>query len=346
MLLQRTVAEVAALVDGHVEGASERVLAALRPPDEAGPEDLVALFRPSGLDKVARGRAGCVLLCKEQSLPPRADRSLIRVGDAEQALDRLVSACAPREAGPARGVHPLAVVEEGAVLASDVRIGPFVYVGARARIGAGSALWPGVSVGEDASVGADCRLMPQVVIGARCTVGDRALLHAGVVIGADGFGFRQDAEGRHVKIPQVGSVALGTDVEIGANSTVDRARLGTTRIGDGVKLDDQVHIGHNAVVGAHCAIAANSVLAGRAVLGERVLMGGCSGVTGGVVVGAGARIGGYTLVSKGVPAGMEVAGQPARARADWARGVVGLSRLPDLAERVRRLEDGRGADGP
>ncbi|MHC5212892.1 MAG: DapH/DapD/GlmU-related protein, partial [Planctomycetota bacterium] len=233
MLLQRTVAEVAALVDGRVEGAGERVLEALCPPEEAGPDDLVALFRASGLEPVVNGRAGCVLLGEDVPIPSRGDRSLIRVADAELALDRLVTACAPREAGPERGVHPLALVEPEAVVAGDARIGPWVHVGARARVGTGSALWPGVTVGEDAVIGSGCRLMPHVVVGARCTLGDRVILHAGVVIGADGFGFRQDEAGRHVKIPQVGRVVLGDDVEVGANSTIDRARLGTTRLGDG-----------------------------------------------------------------------------------------------------------------
>jgi UDP-3-O-[3-hydroxymyristoyl] glucosamine N-acyltransferase len=345
MLLQRTVAEVAALVDGRVEGAAERVLVALRPPEEAGPDDLVALFRASALGAVASGRAGCVLLREGVRLPAGGGRILIRVADAETALDRLVLACGPRDAGPGPGIHPQAVVEDGAVVAPDACVGPFVHVGARARVGRGSVLWPGVVVGQDAVVGAGCRLMPHVVLGARCTLGDRVLLHAGVVIGADGFGFRQDAEGRHVKVPQVGVVEVGDDVELGSNTTVDRARLGATRIGAGTKLDDQVHVGHNAVIGRHCAIAAHSSLAGRVVLGDRVLMGGHSGVDGGVTVGDDARVGAVALVTKDVPPGAFVLGQPARPRTGWLREQAALRRLPGLLARLRPAPAGGEGDG-
>ena len=345
MILKRTVGDVAGLVGGTVEGPRELRLEALRPPEEAGPADLVALFRRSGFERLT-ARPGCVLLPAGLDFPAGRAASLIRVPDAEVALDRLVTACAPPAQPPPPGVHPTAVVETGAELGEAVAVGALAYVGARARIGARSRLWPGSYVGADATLGEDCSLAPRVVIGERCVLGDRVLLHAGAVIGADGFGYRQDPAGRHIKIPQLGIVELGDDVEIGANTTVDRARFGTTRIGRGTKLDDQVHVGHNCVIGEHCAIAGLTAIAGSATIGDRVLMGGASAINGGAVIGAGARITGASIVIDDVEPGQQVGGSPARPVNEWRRDVVALRRLPELLRRVRALEGRGGPAGP
>jgi UDP-3-O-[3-hydroxymyristoyl] glucosamine N-acyltransferase len=345
MILQRTVGDVAGLVGGTVEGPRELRLEELRPPEEAGPADLVALFRPSGLARLA-ARPACVMLPAGLDFPAGRAASLIRVPDAEVALDRLVTACAPAPQPPPPGVHPTAIVEPGVELGAGVAVGALAFVGARARIGAGSRLWPGAYVGPDAVLGAGCSLAPRVVIGERCVLGDRVLVHAGAVIGADGFGFRQDRDGRHIKIPQLGIVELGHDVEIGANTTVDRARFGTTRIGTGTKLDNQIHVGHNCVIGEHCAIAGLTAIAGSATIGDRVLIGGASAINGGAHIGAGARINGASIVVDDVEPGQAVGGNPARPVATWRRDVVALRRLPELLRRVRALEERAGPAGP
>jgi UDP-3-O-[3-hydroxymyristoyl] glucosamine N-acyltransferase len=337
MKLQRTVGEVAVLVGGTIEGPADATLEALRSPEEAGPADLAALFRPAGLLRLS-AHPGCVLLPAGLDFPTGRAASLIRVPDAEAALDRLVLACAPSPPPPPPGVHPSAVVEEGAQLGPGVAIGALAYVGARARLGARTCLWPGAHVGADAVLGADCSLRPRAVVLERCVLGDRVLLHAGAVIGADGFGFRPDGQGRHLKVPQVGIVELADDVEVGANTTIDRARFGSTRIGRGVKLDDQVHVGHNCVVGEHSAIAGNTALAGSVTLGARVLMGGCSGVNNGVVIHDGARVAGASVVLDDVPAGEAWAGIPARPAAAWRREQAALGRLPELLQRIKTLE--------
>jgi UDP-3-O-[3-hydroxymyristoyl] glucosamine N-acyltransferase len=238
------------------------------------------------------------------------------------------------------------VVEAGAQLGSEVGVGALVFVGAGARVGARTRLWPGSHVGAEAVLGADCSLGPNAVIGERCLLGDRVLVHPGAVIGADGFGFRQDREGRHIKIPQVGIVELGDDVEVGANTTIDRARFGSTRIGRGTKLDDQVHIGHNCVIGEHCAIAGTTGIAGSATLGDRVLMGGAVGVNSGARIGAGARVNGASTVVDDVEPGQAIGGNPGRPVAIWRRDTIALRRLPDLLKRVRDLEERLGQTDP
>ena len=345
MKLQRTVGDVAGLVGGTIEGPRDALLADLRSPEEAGPRDLVALFRPTGLARLA-ARPLCVLLPVGLAFPADRAASLIRVSDADTALDRLVLACAPSTHPPAPGVHPTAVVEAGSQLGSQVAVGALAFVGASARIGARTRLWPGSHVGAQAVLGVDCSIGPRAVIGERCVLGERVLVHPGAVIGADGFGFRQDREGRHVKIPQVGIVELGDDVEIGANTTIDRARFGATIVGRGTKLDDQVHIGHNCVIGEHCAIAGTSAMAGSVTLGDRVLMGGAVRVNGGTVIGAGARINGATTVVEDVEPGAAVGGSPARPVGIWRRDTVALRRLPELLRRVKALEERSEGPGP
>ena len=337
MQLQRTVGDVAGLVDGSVEGPRELQLEALRSPEEAGPRDLVALFRPSGLARLA-ARPGCVLLPAGLDFPAERAASLIRVADAEAALDTLARACVPPPTPPAPGVHPTAVVEPGAQLGPQVAVGALAFVGAGARLGARCRLWPGSVVAAAAVLGADCSIGARAVIGERCVLGERVLVHPGAVLGADGFGFRQDGQGRHIKIPQVGIVELGDDVEIGANTTIDRARFGSTRVGRGTKIDDQVHVGHNCVIGEDCAIAGCTAIAGSVTMGDRVLMGGGVGINGGARIGAGARINGATIIVDDVLPGQSVAGSPARAVEAWRRDTIALRRLPELLKRVRALE--------
>ena len=340
MKLQRTVAEVAALVGGRVEGPADRLLRELLPLEQAGPEDLAALFRQGALERAGESRAGCLLLGQDAQLPA-GGRSLVRVADPAAAMEALVLAIAPRERRPAPGVDPRAVVEPGAAVSPEACVMAGAFVGPGARIGPRTVLRPDSYVGEEAVIGADCELQANAVVAHHCVLGDRVVLKPCAVVGADGFGFRQDARGRSHKIPQAGIVILGDDVELGAGTNVDRARFDATRIGRGCKIDAQVHVGHNVSLGEDCLVAGNVGIAGSARIGSRVWIGGMAGIGGDLVIGDDCKIAGMSMVHDDVAAGSFLGGMPARPHVRWGREMAALKWLPELVARHRREQRGR-----
>jgi UDP-3-O-[3-hydroxymyristoyl] glucosamine N-acyltransferase len=271
-------------------------------------------------------------------------KPIVAVASPRIALATLLSALeAPRPRGPFR--HPSAVVDGSALIGSGAYIGALVTIGERASIGADTVLSAGVVVGADARIGAACMLHPRAYVADRCVVGDRVVLQAQAVIGSDGFGWAF-LEGTLQKIPQVGIVELGNDVEIGANTCIDRAQTGVTSIGEGTKIDNLCQIGHNCRIGRHSAIAALTGLAGTTVIGDYVQVGGQSGFSGHLTVGSRARIAGGAAVWGDVDAGATVSGTPARAHRENLRVQASLRRLPKLYERVEALEKSRANDLP
>jgi UDP-3-O-[3-hydroxymyristoyl] glucosamine N-acyltransferase len=242
------------------------------------------------------------------------------------------------EPRPAPGVHESAWVAATARVDPSASIGPRCVVAERSEVGAHSVLKASVTVLEDVRIGADCRLHPGVVIGPRCRLGDRVTLQPGVVIGGDGFGYEFNERGESEKVPQVGDVVIEDDVEIGANATVDRARLGSTRIGRGTKIDNLVMIAHNCEIGPHCMIVAQSGLAGGTVFGERVIAMAQSGFAGQVTVGGGSFVAARAGVFESLPAKSRVWGFPAQPERAWHRSMAWLARLPELAKRLRAIE--------
>ena len=236
------------------------------------------------------------------------------------------------------GRHRTAVVDRSAVLGAGVSVGPHAVVGARARLGAGTVIGAGCFVGEDVAIGAGSRLFPNVTIYHGCVIGDRVILHSGVVIGADGFGLAPD-EGRWLKIPQVGRVVIGNDVEIGANTTIDRGAIDDTIIEDGVKLDNQIQVGHNVRIGAHTAIAACTGIAGSARIGRFCQIGGASGIAGHIVIADHVVISTHTLITKSLEEpGTYTGAYPFETNGKWRRNAAQLRHLSELVERVRALE--------
>jgi UDP-3-O-[3-hydroxymyristoyl] glucosamine N-acyltransferase len=236
------------------------------------------------------------------------------------------------------GVHATAVVAPDASVDATAHVAAQAVVGARVRVGARSYVGPGCVLEEGASVGEDSRLAARVVLGRDVRLGARAILHPGAVVGADGFGFAPE-RGKWLKVPQVGSVTIGDDVEIGANTTIDRGAIGDTVIEDGVKLDNQIQIGHNVRIGAHTAIAACVGISGSVTIGKRCQIGGAVGIVGHLSICDDVAVTGYSMVSRSIVApGVYSGGIPAETAEDWRRIVARLKRIEQLAERVRRLE--------
>jgi UDP-3-O-[3-hydroxymyristoyl] glucosamine N-acyltransferase len=247
------------------------------------------------------------------------------------------------QAALAPGVHPSAVVAADARIEPGAEIGAQAVIGAGARIGARVLVGPGSVVGAGASIGEDTRLVARVTLYPGVRIGRRGLLHAGVVIGADGFGIAQDRDG-WVKVPQLGSVVIGDDVEIGANTTVDRGAIGDTVLEDGVKLDNQIQVGHNVRIGAHTAIAGCTGISGSTTIGKRCMIGGQVGFSGHLSVADDVIVLGQSMVSHSITKpGVYAAAVPASEASGWRRVVARLRHLDELFDRVRRLE-GRGQD--
>jgi UDP-3-O-[3-hydroxymyristoyl] glucosamine N-acyltransferase len=236
------------------------------------------------------------------------------------------------------GIHPEAIVEPGAVIAPGARVGALAWVGRGARIGDGTLIAEGCYVGEGVSVGRDCRLHPRVTVYHGCVIGDRVVMHSGVVIGADGFGYAPEG-GRWLKIPQIGRVVIGDDVDIGANTTIDRGAMDDTVIEEGVKLDNQIQIGHNCRIGAHTGIAGCVGIAGSTTIGRHCMIGGAAMIGGHLQIADRVIISGATTVPSSVTSpGQYTSLYPLVPHRDWLKMSAQLKSIERLAERVRQLE--------
>jgi UDP-3-O-[3-hydroxymyristoyl] glucosamine N-acyltransferase len=242
----------------------------------------------------------------------------------------------PRQA--VAGAHPTAVIDRLATVDPTAEIGPLCIVGSGARIGRNCIVGAGCVIGDDASIGADCRLHANVTVYARCIIGERCILHSGVVIGADGFGIAMSGEG-WLKVPQIGRVVIGNDVEIGANTTVDRGTVDDTIIEDGVKLDNLIQVGHNVRIGAHTAIAACAGIAGSARIGRRCRIGGASGIAGHLTIADDVEVSAHTIITRSIDKpGTYTGVYPFEINREWRRNAAQLRHLKELADRIRAIE--------
>ena len=339
MQLAFTPDEIAAIVQPRAaRGATTAAIRGITALGAARPGDLSFLGNPKYKAEVAGTQASLVLVPPDYVGDPRPDQLFLVVDQPSVALARL---CARIEQvlrpPPPPGVHSTAVIAPGAQIAATAAVGPLCIVEAGARVGERACLQASVFVGRDAVIGDDCQLMPGVRLYPGCQLGQRVRLHANVVVGSDGFGYEL-VNGRHEKVPQIGEVVIEDDVEIGAGSTIDRARFGRTVIGEGTKIDNLVQVGHNVVIGKHCILCGQVGISGSVTIEDYVVLGGQVGVGGHITIGRGVKAGGKAAISANVPADTYVNGNPAIPYMLERRIAVLKQRLPELFHRVDELE--------
>ena len=328
-----TAAQIAGQLKGEVIGDGSVQLTGFAPADSARTGDLTFAEKETHFAAAEQSQAAAILV--SQAFAP-AKKVLIRVRDARVAMARVLPLFFPPDAQPS-GIHPSANIDPTAQIDSTAHVGPNCVVGARVRLGARSVLMGGNYVGRDSQMGDDVCLFPNVVIYARTQIGHRVSIHAGTVIGSDGYGYVFD-EGRHRKVLQVGNVIIQDDVEIGANSAIDRAALGSTVIGQGTKIDNLVHVAHNVIMGQHCLVMGQSGFAGSTHLGDYCVIASQSGIAGHLKLGNQAMVGAKSGVMRDIPDGGKVLGYPAFPDKQAKRQIIATQQLPDMIHRLRELE--------
>jgi UDP-3-O-[3-hydroxymyristoyl] glucosamine N-acyltransferase len=319
-------------------GELSRVVTGIATLRDATESELSFLGSEKFLPDFEKTRAAATIVQKRVKLPADHGKPVLLVDDADLAVAQLLEKFAAPIPRPPVGKHPSAVIAPGASIDDSARIGPNVFIGDDCRIGKNVMLHAGVYVGSDVSIGDDCELFPQVVVRERVTIGQRVIIHAGSVIGSDGFGYRWDGS-KHQKVPQIGTVIIEDDVEIGSCVCIDRAKFAATRIGRGTKIDNLVQIAHNVTVGPHCIIAALTGLAGSVTIGSGVILGGGCAIRDHVTMGDQSAAAGCSGVAEDVDAKTIVSGLPALPHRQTLREQAALRRLPDLVVQVRKLQE-------
>lgn len=339
MQLAFSAADIADIVQPlSVKGATDATVHGIASLGAARSGDLSFLGNPKYKTEVAATSASIVLLPPDYVGEPSPGQQFLFVAKPSVALAKLCSRIEqllwPK---PAPGIHPTAVIAAGARIASSATVGPFCVIEDGVVVGERTYLQAQVFIGRNASIGGDCWLMPRATVATECVLKDRVRLQAGAVVGSDGFGY-EFVQGRHEKVPQVGNVVLENDVEIGANSTLDRARFSQTVVGEGTKIDNLVQIGHNVVIGKHCLICAQVGISGSTTLEDYVVLGGQAGLAGHLTIGKGSKADGQTGINSDLAPGSFVKGSPCMPYNVEQRFNVLKKKLPDLFKRVDALE--------
>lgn len=328
-----TVSHIAGQIGGEVIGDGSVMITGIAPADGARAGDLTFAEKERYLAAAEASAATAILVPADFE---SATKVLIRVKDARIAIAKVLPLFFPLETHTA-GNHPSAVVDSSAVIDATATVGPHCIIGAGVRIGPRCVLMGGNHIGRDSQIGEDVCLYPNVVLYAKTQVGNRVSIHAGTTIGSDGYGYVFD-QGRHRKMLQVGNVVIHDDVEIGANTSIDRGALGSTVIGQGTKIDNLVHVAHNVIMGRHCLIMGQVGFAGSTVLSDYVVIASQSGIAGHLKLGTQATIGAKSGVMRDIPAGGTVLGYPATPDKQAKRQWIAMTQLPDALRRLKTLE--------
>lgn len=328
-----SVGQIAQWVNGEVRGDADARVCTVAGMREAGPDQITWLADRKYLKDLPNCRAGVVLVDRSVDDAPIPT---IVCDRPELAIITVLEKLAPPTPRPTPGIDPTARVAESAQIGNEVAIGPHAIIGERARIGERCVIHAGVHIGDDTVLGEDCEIWNHVVIRERCTLGRHVVIHPHCTIGADGFGYVY-ANGQHNKIPQIGTVIIEDEVEIGANCCIDRGKFGPTRIGAGTKIDNLVQVAHNVSIGPGCILVAQCALGGSAQLGQGVVLGGKVAIRDHVTVHDGAMVAGCSCVGADVEAGQRVMGIPAVDFQQHQRGQARVYRLAQFFEQVRAL---------
>lgn len=331
--------ELSKRIGGRLEGDGNVLIDSVASLADACPQDVSFVSESRYESKVAHSKAGAVIVSDGfgESLGGKScGVPLIFVDDVAAALERVVGLFAPEPDIPELGVHHDVVIDPSATLGSNVAIGANVVVGAGVEIGDGTVICPGCVIGRDVRIGRKCTLWPNVVVSWGCVLKNNVIIHANSSIGTDGFGYRL-VDGEHRKIVHLGIVVIEDNVEIGSNSSVDRAKYGCTVIGRGTKIDNMVQIAHNVLIGEHCMIVSQTGIAGSSELGKYVVLGGQSGVSDHVKVGDGVMAGATTSITSDIEAGAKILGTPPLPVRDFLRMIAVMHKLPEMAKELKRL---------
>ncbi|MBN2356938.1 UDP-3-O-(3-hydroxymyristoyl)glucosamine N-acyltransferase [candidate division KSB1 bacterium] len=327
--------EIAKIAGASIEGDAGVEITGLAKIEEAGPGQLTFIANPKYEKYIHQTRASAILVADDF---PKSDKTLLRCKDPYFAFLTLAQKLYGMGPSLARGVHPTAIIGEGTQVGKGVAIGAYVVIGERCHIGDDVQIYPGVVLSNEVAIGKGSVLYANVTVRERCRIGERVIVHMGGVIGSDGFGFAFH-EGRYHKIPQTGIVLIEDDVEIGANTTIDRATLGATIIRRGTKLDNLIQVAHNVEIGEHTVMAAQTGIAGSTKIGNNVRFGGQVGIAGHIEVGDNVTVGAQSGIDKNIPSGAYFFGYPARSARTVMRELSALTRLPELLRRVKKLEE-------
>jgi len=324
--------EIANRINGQIEGDPNVQICRICPPEEADNRAIGVVLEQKMLDNLTDSDAGALVMQKTSDCPVQ---NVIYVDDPRFAFNQLLEMFNQVEYLE-KGVHPTAVISAEAELGPEVSIGAGVYVSPGARIGARVMVYPNAYIGRS-DIGEDCQIMPGVAIYSNCKIGKRVLIHSGAVIGSDGFGFQKDKKGIYQKIRQIGAVEIGDDVEIGANCVIDRATIGSTRIGSGTKFDNLVQVGHNTIIGDHCCIIAQVGISGSVNIGNHCVLAGQVGIRDHITLEDNVTVGAKSGVMNDLSSG-EWVGYPALKAGQAFRVYTLLSKLPEYRRRIRDLE--------
>jgi UDP-3-O-[3-hydroxymyristoyl] glucosamine N-acyltransferase len=330
------VKDIAKFVNGELIGSGEVLISGINGVNEAREGELALVASPKYAELVRSTKASCVVVPRD--LKGDFHKPIIKVDNPSIAFSRVIEIMMPGRIPHPKGTHPTAVIAKSAQIGKGASFGPYVVVEEGASIGENAILYPFCYIGKNTKVGKDCIIYPNVIIREEITIGDRVIIHPGSVVGSDGFGYDAREDGTSAKIPQLGTVIIEDDVELGACVTVDRARFSKTVIGKGSKIDNLVQIAHNVIIGPNCVVAAQSGISGSSELGRNVIFGGQVGVSDHVKIGDFVIAGAKTGVHKSFPAKTVLFGYPAKP-IDKAREIIAsVGLLPKLFERVRKLE--------